>query len=176
MEFAFVDLQGFNSNENFVVKEICILTKNLKFHEIVKSPHSFSNLTSKYKRQVKWLENKYHGLRWSQGYITQEELQKTIAPILKNKIIFVKGPNKLRWLREILGQQITLCVNIEDMGCNIKLSNPISKDCIYQGNENIKCCNKHTFENSHCAVRNALLIRLWYTFNIREKNNKGLID
>lgn len=169
MEFAFVDLQGFNSNENFVVKEICILTKNLKFHEIVKSPHSFSDLTSKYKQQVKWLENNYHGLRWSQGYITQEELLKTIVPILRNKFIFVKGSNKLRWLREMLDQQIKFCVNIEDMDCNIKLSYPISKDCIDQENEKVKCCNKHTFMKSHCALRNALLIRQWHTINIRKK-------
>lgn len=161
MEFAIVDLQGFIYNGDFVVKEICILTKNLKFHEIVKSPFPFTNLTSKCKQEVKWLENNYHGLRWNHGYITQNELQKTIAPILKNKIIIVKGLNKIKWVQEILKQQVNVCINVEDMGCIMKLSEPFSNERIEQGIENIKCCNKHKFETNHCALRNALLIRRW---------------
>lgn len=55
MDFAIVDLQGFNYNETnaFAVKEICILTKNIKFHEFVKPPIPFENLAKEYKKQVK---------------------------------------------------------------------------------------------------------------------------
>lgn len=174
MDFAIVDLQGFIHNEDYVVKEICILTKNLKFHEIVKSPSSFTNLTSKYKQQVKWLENNYHGLRWSQGYITVEELRKTITPILNGKSIFLKGLNKIRWLQGILNSKMHVYVNVEDMGCNIKLSESFFKESVQQGVNNIECCKKHKFKNNHCALRNASVIRQWYlrneTFNIHNDN------
>lgn len=160
MEIAIVDLQGFIHNEDFVIKEICILTKKKNIHEIVKSPFPFTSLSDKYKQQVKWLENNYHGLRWNQGYITQEELHDTIAPILNNKFIFVKGLNKIKWLREILSQQMNIYINVEDMGCDMKLSKPFSEEEI----ENIKCCKNHKFENNnHCALQNALLIEQWHS-------------
>lgn len=159
MEIAIVDLQGFIHNDVFVIKEICILTKNNRIHEIVKSPYPLTSLSAKYKQQVKWLENHYHGLKWNQGYITQKDLYNTITPILNNKFIIVKGLNKIKWMREILSQQINIYINAEDMGCNIRLSKPFSK----QETENIQCCKNHKFENNNCALQNALLIKQWYS-------------
>lgn len=100
MECEFVDTQGFVFNKNtFSVKEICIFTKNIKFHEFVKPPFPFNELISHHQKQAEWLEENYHGLNWNAGYIDLQELKKTISPIVKGKILLVKGCEKERYIK-----------------------------------------------------------------------------
>lgn len=53
MEWVLVDIQGFKDNTNrFIVKEICVYTKNLQFHDIIKSPAKIEqNLDRKHRRE-----------------------------------------------------------------------------------------------------------------------------
>lgn len=54
--YAFVDFQGFKDNFNrFIVKEFAMKTKNIKFHDIIKSPINVT-LNEKYRKQTKWLK------------------------------------------------------------------------------------------------------------------------
>lgn len=106
MDFAIVDLQGFKDNSNnFVLKEFSILTKNIKFSDIIKPTFAFSNLNESSRKAVCWLSNYYHGFDWNDGYIDFDELQKTIKPILQNKLIYVKGDDKICWLKKILDDE-----------------------------------------------------------------------
>lgn len=91
--YALVDIQGFKSNTNrFVVKEIAIITRNITFHDVIKStPSTFSELDVAHKKQVRWLTHNFHGLKWDWGFITLQELRDQIGPILSGKIIYVKG-------------------------------------------------------------------------------------
>lgn len=153
MEFAFADFQGFYYNNNvFHVKEICILTKNMKFHEFVKPPIPFSELIDHYKKVAEWLEENHHGLNWNVGYIDIHEVEKTILPILKGKIVFVKGANKVKWMKQILQDTSILCINIEEIGCDFKLSKQDEQSA----------CAKHKHVHSCCARNNAGSLKKWF--------------
>lgn len=156
MELAFIDLQGFlyGDNSTFAIKEICIFTKNIKLHEFVKPPFSFNELKGHFKKQAEWLEEYHHGLNWNTGYITLQELQITISPILKGKILLVKGCNKVKWMKDILEDQQIICINVEDINCELQLNKEIRQSQF--------ACKKHKYSNSHCARSNAALIKNWF--------------
>lgn len=174
LEYVFVDVQGLKTLWNiFVVEEIYILSKNLKFHEIIKPPYEYGNLSMETKKQVNWLEKNYHGISWSEGYITQSELEKTISPILKGKVVFVKGVEKVEWLKQIFNTKM-IVVNLEDFGCNAKLhkSNSDSGICGIDDVSDIseksteKTCSKHKklkkSMTAHCAVQNVWTMKKWF--------------
>lgn len=169
MECAFVDLQGFFFDDNsFSVKEICIFTKNIKFHEFVKPPFPFNTLSDRHKKQAEWLEENYHGLNWNAGYITLQELKNTISPIIKGKILLVKGCQKVKWLNDIVGDQNIICINMEDISCDFKLSEPQIQNVT---------CSKHNVQHSHCARNNAALLKKWfYTHSVYSNTVKRLIQ
>lgn len=53
MDFAIVDMQEFKDNYNgFIVKEIVVLTKNIKFYDIIKSPYDIDRLSDKSRKNV----------------------------------------------------------------------------------------------------------------------------
>lgn len=157
MDFAFIDLQGFlyNHKNSLLVKEICILTKNIKFHEFVKSPFPFNKLNYHFKKQAKWLEDYHHGLNWDMGYITLQELRTTISPILNGKILFVKGANKVKWMEDILDDKKIICINMEDINCDLSLNK-------WETTINQFSCEKHKNLSSHCARSNATLLKKWF--------------
>lgn len=106
MEYAIVDLQGFKDDfNNFIVKELCFLTQNIKFTDTIKCPYEFDSLSQRSQNIARWLINNYHGIQWDSGYINIKELRAAILPILKNKIIYVKGEEKVEWLRKILNEK-----------------------------------------------------------------------
>lgn len=89
--YAVVDFQGFKDNfDRFVVKEFAMITKNMKFHDIITSPTNVT-LDEEHLKQAKWLTENYHGLGWESGYIGLKELRNTLQPILNGKVIYVKG-------------------------------------------------------------------------------------
>lgn len=154
MECAFVDMQGFVSNKKFHLKEICVLTKNTIFHDFVKPPFPKSQLNRKDKKQAEWLTNEYHGLEWDTGYITRQELINTIAPILKGKILLVKGLQKKQWMEDLMTNIV--CINMEDIGCKLKLSEEVVWPKRF-------VCMKHKRPHwSHCARNNAVLMKTWF--------------
>lgn len=163
MECAFVDVQGFLYDKHtFCVKEICILTKNIRFHEFVKPPFAFSELSNHYKKQVEWLEENYHGLNWNVGYITLQELKNTIRPIVNGKILFLKGCEKVKWVKDILNDQNIICINMEDINCDLKLSKPPI--------QRISCSkHKHVLEQ-HCARSNAVMLKIWFYTHSKYSN------
>lgn len=173
MDFAIVDMQGFKDDLNsFIVKEFSVLTKNIKFHEIIKSNLDYDELNASTKRSAEWLKEFHHGLSWDDGYISIGELRQTLQPILQNKIIYVKGRDKVQWLREIMHTTNNLLIkNLEDLGCDLNL-NLFGN----QGkNEPPMTCSKHKKMTMDyvCAMRNAIKLKLWYSsFCKRSKENK----
>lgn len=170
MDFAIVDLQGFKDDfDSFIVKEFSVLTKNIKFHDIIKSTCEFDALHDSTKKSAEWLINFHHGLAWNDGYITTDELRKTLEPILRNKIIYVKGKEKLSWLREIMFTiENLLIVNLEDLGCDLNL-NGRNGGII---DEPPMICSKHKnmIQTRICALRNAVKLKLWFlTYCKRDK-------
>ena len=185
MDFAIVDMQGFkDTNNEFIVKEFSLFTKNIKFHDIIKSPFEFMETGESSTKSIEWLTRNYHGIAWNDGYITVEELQKTLEPILRNKIIYAKGKEKILWLRKIMFNcaENLLIVNLEDIGCDLNLNTKNDDD------DNNKLgifkkilaadppmtCSKHKRMplNFNCSMRNAVKLKLWYSSFCKTKKKK----
>lgn len=149
MKTAIVDIQGFKlQNNEFVFKELAILTEEYQLqHYIFKPPFSYKDLTTTEKRQVKWLQHNFHGFKWDDGYIPYQKLYATVEPLLRNKIIFVKGSEKMRWIEQAFGSEFTT-YDVEEDGCP-KLS-------ALKFENDVPSCIIH---NGYCALENVFLIR-----------------
>lgn len=169
-DWVFVDFQGFKDNFNrFIVKEFATATKNSKFHDLIKSPHSITILDEEHQKQAKWLTENYHGLNWNSGNICLSELRNTVQPIFMNKIVYVKGEEKIKWFKNMLKfeeDDSYTVVNVESIGCQINLNkknaetnhlwkkyHACNKHSIYKNKQNPKC---------HCAMENVLILSDWY--------------
>lgn len=158
--YAIVDFQGFKDNSNrFIVKEFALITKNLKFHDIIKSPAII--LDEKHERQAEWLTKNYHGLDRSIGHISLTELHNTIHPILMNKTVYVKGEEKVKWMQYILSANKKInIINLETINCLISLHKKNIRNKFYA------CKNHQNIENKknriyHCAMENVSILNDW---------------
>lgn len=186
MNYAIVDLQGFkDDSNNFIVKELSFLTQNIKFSDVIKSPYTFDALNLRSQKIAYWLTNNYHGLNWSEGYITIDELRKTITPIPQNKIMYVKGEEKIDWLRDIIDEQNKmnlLIVNLESIRCELTLHNDVidsnnvdnynDRD-LEKNKEKVYICSyskhKKKSNNFNCALRYVVKLKKWYTSYCKKK-------
>lgn len=163
MECAYIDVQGFKDNSNkFILKEIAVLTRNSSFHDVIKSPFSINRLNDVHKREVNWLTKNYHGIKWNDGKITINELRKIIKPMLHQKTIYVKGEEKIDWIRFILNDKTKSIdiVNLECIGCSVKLHKfKQLKDSLRN------LCNIHSSQYN-CALKNVLILCEWYLSKI----------
>lgn len=160
MEWILVDVQGFKDNANrFILKEISVETKNIQFHDIIKSPAIIErNLDRKHRKGSNWLTKKYHGISWTDGYITLNELRQTLYPIFNNSNaqVYVKGGEKMKWVKEIFGNEELNCKNVED------------EDFDVLPEERGKCwaCYKHKHildgNKIHCALENVKVLKKWF--------------
>lgn len=167
---AFVDFQGFKDNSNrFIVKEFALITKNIKFHDIIKSPAAIT-LDEGHQKQAKWLRENYHGIDWDSGNICLTELRKTIHPLLTNKVVYLKGAEKVKWYQHIIGPNNTnnQIINMESIGCTINLNETDIRNKYF-------ACNNHPYLKNkknpkcHCAIENVLILNDWF---FREQKQK----
>lgn len=168
MEFAIVDLQGFKDNSNtFIVKEFSFATKNLKFSDIIHSTCTFDELSAAKQKSAKWLTQNFHGITWYDGDIDVNELQDIIKPILSNKIVFVKGEEKIIWLKILLHDSFYKIVNVETLGCNLNLHKNVEMFGLM--------CSKHKrmSHNLHCTLNNVGKIFDWYLAYRKIMKNNG---
>lgn len=151
-DIIFVDLQGFKSKDNqFIVKELAIATKEHTQVFLVKPPYAYSTLSQEEKKQVKWLEIN-RGIFWSEGFIDYREFKRIIPSYLQNKNIFVKGLEKIYWIKDLCKN----CNVIEIPGCvNLSLlQNEYSTN-------SFNCIN----HKKQCALKNVLCLSKWYYSN-----------
>lgn len=98
-----VDVQGFKASLNeFVFKEVAILRLEEDATPSIflfKPPYSWTQLLQKNKSENRHLERNFHGLSWRSGEIPYEELSSALHAILDDAEIYVKGLEKVEWLR-----------------------------------------------------------------------------
>lgn len=154
--FLFVDLQGFKNYKNqFIIKEFALAMSEYTQIFLIKPPYHFLKLDSNERKQVKWMENN-RGILWSEGYIDYNEFRRIIKPVLLNQNIFVKGQEKVKWVRELCEN-----CNIVDLGEKgypnfSRLYKKYLKD-----NINFNCF----VHKNHCALKNVICIRKWFYEN-----------
>lgn len=159
-QWVFVDLQGFKVNKNrFMCKEFCLVNGDEIFHAIVKSWYPYRKLLSHYTRQVDWLTDKFHGLTYDCGDIHIDEMTNIVYPKLMDKIVIVKGAEKVKWMRYIFRKHGDIsCGNIEDLNFDM---------CI-DSKEEYAVCNYHNarygWSKCQCAMSKAL--RLQHISNV----------
>lgn len=150
-----VDLQGFKQSLNgFTFKEVAILPLQEKdavpIVFLFKPPFTWNNLQYKYQNENKWLIYNYHGIPWDSGKIPYDDVKETLQNQLHNaRNIYVKGVEKKRWLKNILGNRIH---NFEDFGC------PALKRLRVNS-----YCNHHTLcTQPVCAAMNVKALKNWF--------------
>lgn len=117
-----VDAQGFGVPDGFIPKELAITNGTQTCHYVFKPPCPFRALPSRHQKQVRWLENYHHGLRWSEGYVDLRKLPEILSAATNGeKIIYCKGIIKVQFLRKYLKSD---CVDIIDLNdeCDVSLT------------------------------------------------------
>lgn len=114
-----VDIQGFKDNNNkFIVKEAAVLSsENRVQHFIFQPPYKFQGLVLSKQKLAKWMQIYHHRFPWNFGFIPYYMLENCIAPLLKNKHIYVKGCEKKNWIRDIFGSDLSVYNMEDDMKC-----------------------------------------------------------
>lgn len=165
---AFVDLQGFVVNKQFVPKEICYsiipsCRNNIgnvpRFHYLYESPFSWTFLSDEAKIKSIWRSVFRHGIYWNDGCVPSSRVDGTVDLLRSsNLIIYVKGEKKARFLAELLKTNRLNIRNIEDFGANFSLED-FTPDH--------KSCGAHKHNTRLCAVQSVHLIENWYLQNVR---------
>lgn len=176
---AVVDLQGFTSNNEYILKEIYFsifnyngeddigtIEHNIDQHFIFKPPFAWNELDKGSKANAIWLLKFYHGFWWNDGQEDYSEIANYMKPLLRNNlIIFVKGFQKVQWLKDLCPNNPHLDVrNIEDLGCNIRLS-----DESYNLNNSLHC-SKHC-KIRICARQNVEILKNWLRLHPQTKED-----
>lgn len=189
---AFVDLQGFtlDGGERFILKEICftigrnkgcggadsenVFNPPISHHYIFSAPYGWNQLSQKSRTSAYWLTNFHHGLRWSQEGTSYNKVFDCVKPLLQhdNLLIYVKGDQKVEWLRQVCNNLYINCQNIEEIGCDISLlgeSIGIIDDTNYIL---LYHCKKHNNSRNVCALQNCKIIENWYRDNCVSDDNE----
>lgn len=97
---AIVEFHGFKDNENrFVVKEFVVESKYFRTQLIFDAPYSEELLSSKMRRTVFWLTNRFHFMRWQDRGIPYDEnlIRALCSPF---KVLYTKGSEKVNFLKK----------------------------------------------------------------------------
>lgn len=155
-DLVYVDIQGFKMPGNrLMCKEFCLLDDNgYTFHALVKSTTSFNRLPSFYKRQALWLMKNHHKIDYNFGDINPYDLCNQMFPKMQNKIVLVKGFEKVEWLKAMFrdyGEIECLDINNLDFDASMKQVDPYNV-CDYHN-------QVFTWTKGPCAMSTALMIR-----------------
>lgn len=168
---AFVDLQGFTVNKQFVLKEISFsiapfsvrstTTRTTKFHYIYKPPFDWKFIGESCKRSIIWITVFFLGLYWNTGCVPYSKIDETIDLLRSpNLVIYVKGTQKKQWLEGLLKKEKLVCHNIEDIGFDSRL-------CYSSASFERFNCAQHKHKLRNCALYNVSLLESWYIHNIK---------
>lgn len=149
---AIVDIQGFKTDDNkFILKEISIYYENHIQTFLVRQPFPFYDLSKSERKQVHWIERN-RGIYWSEGFIPYSNYKNVIVSILKDKFIFTKGDEKVRWMKEITENNNVY--NLENENCPSLLS-------LYEQYKSSNDLYNCVYHNNVCALKNVLCLRKW---------------
>lgn len=151
-----VDVQGFKSENNqFIPKEIAIISEKSILVLLIKPPYPFYTLTKKERRQVVWIERN-RGYLWKEGFISYFKYKDALLDFCTNKRIYTKGHEKVLWLKNILENDNVY--NLEDLGC----PNLETLGKTYLVSSDIRSCIYHY---NICAFKNVCFLNKWCVDN-----------
>jgi hypothetical protein len=135
-----VDIQGF-FNTNFVPKEMSITLDGINVYNYLFKPTTpYNKLSTKERREVRWLENNHHKIRYSDGFIHAGDI-KAILRKFKFDTIVVRGHQKAEFLKPFA-----------------RYISDVQDDCLkYEIGEH--SCPNHSDEFAMCANVNVRKLR-----------------
>lgn len=153
-----VDLQGFKTTYNkFLPKEVAFVYRNQTEVHLFKPPYPYNQLNEVEKKQVNWIERN-RKVFWNEGITPYTDIRKYLD-FLRDKRIFVKGGEKVIWIKELLGTECSVynlenydCPSLPDLEVNMKRNIDI----------NTLCCKYHS---NVCALKNVILLNKWCEIN-----------
>lgn len=97
---AVVEFQAFKDNSNnFIIKELAIVSDSLICQLIFSSPYEFHNLNEKMRRTARWLTRHHHYINWDDGKVQyNKELIRTLCSPFD--VIYSKGLEKVKFLKQ----------------------------------------------------------------------------
>jgi len=138
------DLQGFwKPDKTFVLKEIAVLHQGALTPIVFQfaAPCPWRKLPRSYKQKNRWLEQRFHGLRWSAGGLPYDTGRDILISLFKGATrMYKKVYEKAVWLRQLSGLDIPI-VDLSDLGC--------------------QSLRKLQSTKSTCAARNVKLLAKW---------------
>uniref|UniRef100_A0A1B0B254 Uncharacterized protein n=1 Tax=Glossina palpalis gambiensis TaxID=67801 RepID=A0A1B0B254_9MUSC len=117
-----INAHGFYSANKFILKEVCISDFDSQIKNfIIQPPFKYSKLMTKDRITNNWLYKHFHGLQWDDGNSTltdvKEYLKSSIEKHTQNPTVYVKGLEKLKWVKTLIGKEICI-LNLDDLNCS----------------------------------------------------------
>lgn len=181
VDWTFVDVQGFKSNDNkFIVKEFTLLQKKYQLHFVVKSTCAFNDLSDALQNEAVWLFSTYHGLTFDVGNITIAELaERTLERVNRRSVVVVvKGIEKVQWVKDIYKDYCNCtsinCVNIEDFDCEFRFTPQTRRDI------QSRCLNhefySHQRNHYHCSRLQARQLQTFHMNKVTNETKKKFFE
>lgn len=161
-----VDIQGFQSTNEFIVKELSIikivpsLSSLFQYNRndveciLFQPPYPWINLSSKFKSTNLWLIHNHHGIPWNAGDIPYDQLHEIVHNKLKSATyIFVKGLEKKKWLAQNFKLSSNI-INLEDLGCPALNILRVSTCTFFNYHRRVL--------NHQCASETGRKLRMWF--------------
>lgn len=148
--FCAIDIQGFSglyTGQSLTPKELAVCSSDGESRVyFVKPKAAYAFLNDRQQRIVHWATLRHHGLNYSSGTHTQEEVETELVRITAAHTVYTKGRDKKAYLEKVLGRPV---VDLTSRGCP-----PFRV-------EESKCCKEHFKENAFCAVAGASFLFEW---------------
>lgn len=166
-----IDFQAFKSTNNtYILKELAVISVHSTSvaHCIVKPPYSVDVLSEKKKREVKWLAEKFHGILWEDGYISQEDAIRLLKDFTKDADnLLIKGSERKKFVERVTGKQTQ---DLDLLECPVakKLSDSVAyPSCFYFSHWSEKSYDKGRERevnpwNFACSLKRVYKLRTWY--------------
>lgn len=108
-KFVIVDFQWYRFNKYILVpKELATCDNEFKrSHFVFKPVTSFGALTEEDQRVARHVYKYHHGLKWEDGYVAAGQFDEIVKRLCMGAdIVFVKGREKLEFLKSIIDKKI----------------------------------------------------------------------
>lgn len=113
-----VEIEGFQLQNKFVVKELVIVDveSNFRRHFFICSPYGKSKLSISDRKVVQYCETNLHKIRWNAGHTKMHTVKTYVKNVTSGSVVYTKGNQKSNIVRTIC-EQASCVIDLEDGDC-----------------------------------------------------------
>lgn len=135
-KYVIIDFQWYRcSGESVVPKELAICDDDKRISHFVFRPiTSYASMSVKDREVASYVFNNCHGIKWDDGFVLVSEFDEIIRRFTRGvDVVYVKGYEKLRFLKNIIGNK-----NVVDLKEADKIL-PGVPSCMFHYNKWVVC-------------------------------------